>query len=330
MFGLDPVLFWFVATALFANFLNGFNGSANSVATMIASRAMRPSRALLLSAVAHFLGPLLSGVAVATAIGSTVLQRNASQLPVVWAALLATLVWSILASLVGVPSSYSHALMGGLTGAALAGYGLAGIKPAGMLRVLVILFTSPLLGIVAGYLLMRLVLFLCRAATPRVNNFFRRAQIVTATALAFSHGSNDAQKTMGLVTMGLLAREVIPTFAVPVWVVMACAASIALGTALGGWRVITTLGRRFYKIRPIHSFTSQLASSAIIFGAGLLGGPVSTSQIVSTTILSVGAAERMNKVRWGVMRQISAAWFVTIPAVAALAALFYLFLEKMV
>ena len=157
--------------------------------------------------------------------------------------------------------------------------------------------------------------------------FFRQAQPFTAAALALSHGANDAQKTVGLITVGLLAQGALPAFRPPSWVVTACAATIALGTAVGGWSVIRALGRKFYKVRPVHSFTSHLASAVIVFGAGVLGGPVSTSQIVSTTILGAGAAERVNMVRWGVMKQIMVTWLVTMPAVAALAALFYWLLQ---
>jgi PiT family inorganic phosphate transporter len=226
-------------------------------------------------------------------------------------------------SQLGIPSSYSHALIGGLVGAAVAGYGIEALQARGLLRIVLILFTSPLLGLIVGYGMQKLIFFLCRGATPRINTFFRKSQGFTATALALSHGANDAQKTVGLITVGLLAQGALPAFRSPPWVVMACAATIALGTAVGGWSVIRTLGRKFYKVRPVHSFTSHLASAAIVFGAGALGGPVSTSQIVSTTILGVGAAERMNMVRWGVMKQIMVTWLITMPAVAVMAALFY-------
>jgi len=320
----------FAVTALLFDFLNGFHDSANTVATMISSRAMAPREALVLSAIAHFTGPFLFGTAVATTIGHEVVAEQAASMMVVLAALLAAIGWNVLTWLLAIPSSSSHALVGGLVGAAATGYGFQAILLPGLLKVLLILLISPIVGLISGYLLMKGVLFLARGATPRINIFFKRIQMVTALGLALSHGANDAQKTMGIIAMGLLARGVIPRFAVPTWVVAVCAAAMALGTVLGGWRIIRTLGGRFYRIRPIHSFTSQVASAGVILGAALVGGPVSTTHVVSTTILGVGSAERLSKVRWGIMGQIVTAWLLTIPASGLLAALCYMLIERIV
>ncbi len=327
MFGLSPALTIFVVTALVFDFFNGFNDSANSVATIISSRAMAPRKALLLSAVAHFSGPFLFGVAVATTIGHEVLQDSATTVAVAWAALFGAIGWDIFAWLFGIPSSSSHALIGGLLGAGITGYGWGAVRVEGVTKVLLVLFTSPVIGLIGGFLLMKLLLFLTRGASPRVNNFFKRAQALTTTALALSHGANDAQKTMGIIALALFASHTIETFYVPTWVIAACATSIALGTAIGGWSIIKTLGGKFYKIRPVHAFTSQLASASIILGAALIGGPVSTSHIVSTTILGAGAGDRVNKVRWGVMKHIVIAWFLTIPASGVVASIAYLFIR---
>ncbi len=327
MFGLSPALTIFVATALIFDFFNGFNDSANSVATIISSRAMAPRKALLLSAVAHFSGPFLFGVAVATTIGHEVLQDHATTVAVAWAALFGAIGWDIFAWLFGIPSSSSHALIGGLLGAGITGYGLDAVRVEGVTKVLLVLFTSPVIGLIGGFLLMKFILFLTRGASPRINNFFKRAQALTTTALALSHGANDAQKTMGIIALALFASHTIETFYVPKWVVAACATSIALGTAIGGWSIIKTLGGKFYKIRPVHAFTSQLASASIILGAALIGGPVSTSHIVSTTILGAGAGDRVNKVRWGVMKHIVIAWFLTIPASGVVGSIAYLFIR---
>jgi len=191
------------------------------------------------------------------------------------------------------------------------------------------LLLSPILGLIGGYVLMKGVIFLARGASPRINNFFKRSQVFTAVALALSHGANDAQKAMGVIAMGLLATGRLSAFAVPQWVMLLCAGAMSLGTLLGGWRIIKTLGGRFYKIRPVHSFNSQLASTLIILGAALMGGPVSTSQVVSATILGAGAAERLNKVRWGVARNILLTWLLTVPAAAAIAAVSYLLLRHL-
>ncbi|MBN1955759.1 MAG: inorganic phosphate transporter [Anaerolineae bacterium] len=320
----SPFLVVFVAIALLFDFLNGFHDSANTVATMISSRAMRPRAALALSALAHLTGPFLFGVAVATVIGHEVVAEYAATVPVVLAALLAASGWNVLTWLLGIPSSSSHALVGGLIGAAVLSQGWQAILLPGLLKVLLTLFISPLAGLLSGYLLMKVVLFLARGATPRINVFFKRVQFFTATALALSHGTNDAQKTMGIVTMGLVAGGALSRFTVPVWVIATSAGAMALGTALGGWRIIRTMGTKFYKIRPAHSFVSQVASAAVILGAATAGGPVSTTHIVSTTILGAGSAERINKVRWGVAGHIAVAWLLTIPAAALLSGLFYL------
>lgn len=324
----DLILPLFISTALVYTFLNGFNDSANVVATMISSRAMSARQAMSFSAIAHLIGPFLFGTAVATTIGREVITGEAATLPVVWSALLSAILWSLATWLLGIPSSASHALIGGLAGAAILSHGTEAVVSSGLMKVLLALFFSPLLGFVGGYVLMRLTLLLARAASPRINVFFKQSQLVTALALALSHGANDAQKTMGLIVMGLLAGGALPTFSVPQWVVAVCAGAMSLGTLLGGWRIIKTLGGRFYRIRPVHSFNSQLASTVIVLGAALVGGPVSTSHVVSATILGAGAAERVSKVRWGVFKTILWAWILTVPASAGIAALCCLLLKS--
>ena len=315
-----------VALALVFDFLNGFHDSANVVATMIASRSMSPRKALILNAVGNLIGPFLFGVAVAKTIGQDVVSETAATQPVIIAALGGAIVWNLITWLFGLPSSSSHALIGGLIGSALTGYGLDAILVSGLIKVLIALFLSPFFGILAGYLLMNLAILLTREAHPRINYVFKRVQVVTATALALSHGTNDAQKTMGIITMGLVAEGVLEDFVVPLWVVVICAGVIALGTALGGWRIIRTLGAKFYKVRPMDSFISQVASAAVIFGAAFLGGPVSTTHVVSTSIVGVGSADRVSKVRWGIVGDIITSWLLTIPASGLLAAMIYLFI----
>jgi PiT family inorganic phosphate transporter len=194
------------------------------------------------------------------------------------------------------------------------------IQLAGLGKVLLALAISPPLGLIMGYLTMKLVLFLARGATPRINGFFKQSQIVTAVTLALAYGANDAQKTMGVMSLALVTARVLPTFYVPGWVVVISAGSVALGTAVGSRRLIKTLGAKFFKVRPVHGFTTQVASAAVILGAAILGGPVSTTQVVGTAILGVGSAERVSKVRWGVASQITLAWLTTIPCTAFLAA----------
>lgn len=327
---LPWTLILLIGLALVFDFLNGFHDSANIVATMIASRALSGRQALTITAIAEFIGPFLFGVAVATTIGHEVLNGEEIALSVVMAALLAAICWNIFTWWLGIPSSSSHALIGGLMGAAIIQSGVGVVKMSGLGKVLLALAISPPLGLLAGFLVTRLVLFLTRASSPKVNNVFRRGQIVTAIALALSHGTNDAQKTMGIITLGLVTAGAIPTFEVPMWVVAICAAAIALGTATGGWRLIKTLGGKFYKIRPMHGFNTQVASAAVIISAALLGGPVSTTQVVSSAIMGVGSAERVSKVRWGTAGQIALAWLTTIPANAILAALLSAILRRLI
>lgn len=313
-------LYIVIGLALVFDFLNGIHDSSNIVATMIASRAFRPQVALGLTAVAEFFGPFLFGVTVATTIGEEVAQANVLNLDVIVACLFGAITWNILTWLLGIPSSSSHALIGGMVGAVLAGAGLGALKFQGLEKVIIALVTSPLLGFVFGFLFTRIIYFLVRNASNEINKFFKRGQLVTALGMAFSHGTNDAQKTMGIITLSLLIGGYINDFKVPLWVVALSAGAIALGTALGGWKLIRTLGGKFYKIRPIHSFSTQLTSSFVILSASFLGLPVSTSQVVSSAIIGVGSSERFGKVRWSVAEEIVMAWIITIPASALISA----------
>jgi len=319
-----------IALALVFDFLNGFHDSSNIVATMISSRAMSPRSALLMSAVAHFVGPFLFGVAVATTIGSEVVDPAAITSLVIIAALSSAIVWNLFTWYFGLPSSTSHALIGGLIGAVAVSEGIETINLDGLMKVLIALFLSPILGLVLGYLLLKLIYFLARGATPRINALFKRGQWGTSLALALSHGTNDAQKTMGIIAMAMVTTGYVDEFHVPWWVIVLSASAIALGTASGGWRLIETLGGKFFKIRPVHAFGSQLTSSAVILGAALLGGPVSTTQVVSSSIMGAGSADRVSKVRWTVARDIAVAWLLTIPVSALMAAVFYLIADLVV
>ena len=322
------LLILFVILALTFDFLNGFHDSANVVATAIASRAMSPRTALAMCALSNLAGPFLFGVAVATTIGHEVVSQEAVTIPVAIAALVSAIVWNLLTWLLGIPSSSSHALIGGFLGAAIAGYGVEVVRIEGLTKIVIGLFISPVLGLIFGWLIMRIALLFGRWLTPGVNNFFRRSQWITALTLGLSHGTNDAQKTMGVISLGLVAFGVLPEFSVPAWVIAASATAIALGTALGGWRLIRTIGGGFYRIRAIHAFSSQVAGTAVILGAALLGGPVSTTQVISSSVVGAGAAERLKKVRWGVASQILMAWVLTIPFTGLLGGLIFLIVRQ--
>jgi PiT family inorganic phosphate transporter len=318
-----PLIIAVIILALVFDFLNGIHDSSNVVATMISSRALSPRAALFMTAVANFFGPFIFGVAVANTIGHEVVVADAISMQVLIAALASAIFWNLLTWYLGFPSSSSHALVGGFVGAVVIGAGWRAIQLHGIEKILIALFASPILGFLIGYLVLRLVLWISWNANPRINGLFRRGQVFTALALALSHGTNDAQKTMGIITLALVIGGYLKTFEVPAWVILLCAAMIAFGTAVGGNKLIKTLGGKFYRIRPVDGFASQLASAVVILVASIIGGPVSTTQVVSSAIMGVGAAERVNKVRWGVAQEIAVAWLLTIPITALLAAGIY-------
>ena len=312
-----------IALALIFDFLNGMRDASNIVATMISSRAFSPRTALGIAAVAEFLGPFLFGVVVAKTIGNDIVQSQVLTLGVIASALIGAIVWNLITWYFGIPGSSSHALIGGIAGAVIAGAGLGALKLGGLFKVLIALFAAPIIGFIAGFIVTRLIYFFVRGATPRVNELFKRGQWLTALIMAFGQGTNDAQKTMGIIVLSLVIGGILPGFQVPLWVIVVSAAAIAIGTSLGGWRLIRTLGAKFYKIRPLDSFSTQLSSASVVLAASLFGVPVSASQVVSSAIVGVGAAERASKVRWSVMEEIVIAWLITIPASGLLAAGMY-------
>jgi len=308
------LLYILIATALVFDFFNGFNDSASIVATAIASRAMSPRRALVFTAVSQFIGPFLFGVAVANTVGQGLVEPHAVTVPVVLAGVLAAIIWNRITWWFALPSSSSHALVGGLMGAVILSGGFSAIHLDGLIKVLLALFLAPPLGFIAGFIILRWFFFIARDASPRINFMFRHGQMLTCIGLGLSHGTNDSQKTMGIITLGLVSAGVIPNFDVPLWVIAVSAAAISFGTMLGGWRLIRTVGGRMYTVRAVHGFTAHIASTIVIMGAALLGGPVSTTQVISSTIMGAGAAERVSKVRWGVAQEMVIAWGLTIPA----------------
>lgn len=323
-----PLVFIFVISlALIFDFLNAVHGSSNIVATMISSGAFRPWAALAITAMAEFLGPFLFGVAVARTIGSVV-QPNVITLSMLIACLLGTIAWSLLTWFLGIPSSPSHALIGGLMGTALVGVGAGSLQLNGVTKALIGLFAAPVIGFGIGFILTRVIYFLASGASPHINEVFKRGQFLTGVALAVSHGANDAQKAMGIIVLALVIGGFVPGFNVPFWVMLISAAGMGLGTALAGWRLIRTIGGKFYKIRPVHSFSAQLASTLVLLGSSLIGWPVSATQVISSALIGVGASERFGKVRWGVAGDILTAWILTIPASALLSAGIYWLLIK--
>ena len=304
-------------------FFNGFNNSGILVAAPISTRSLAPRLAIALAIVAEFVGPFVFGIAVAATIGRDFLDISAVNINVLLATAFVVIMWNAATWFIGVPSSSSHALAGGLSGASLVAAGTSIFKLSGLIKILGALLLGPLLGLVGGYLLLKLVLYLVQGAPPSINKFFRWLQAITTIALALGHGTNDGQKSMGLITLGLVVLGAQNNFDVPNWVTLATATAMALGVAAGGYRIIRTLGARIYRLRPVHGFTTQAASAGIMLLSSLLGAPVSTAQVVGTSIMGAGAAERARGVRWEVAGQIMMAWLITIPIVAVGAGITY-------
>jgi PiT family inorganic phosphate transporter len=320
---MTTLLLLLVLSASF-DFMNGMRDGSNFAATVVSSRALSLRKSLWLAAVSVFTGPLVFGVAVAYTFGRGIVQPGALNIQVILAALSAALVWNLLTWWLSMPSSSTHAVLGGLLGAVVVGSGWGALMKNGVERVLISLFISPPVGLLAGFLITRLVFWLARYATPRINRFFRQLQLPTEVFVALSYGANDAQKTMGLIPIGLVALGWLPDFRVPLWVMLFSAGMTALGIVMGGQRLVRTLGGGFYKIRPIHGFSSQLSAALVILGAALMGGPVSSSQVITSSILGVGSADRINQVRWPLALSILESWLLTIPLCALLGCLSYL------
>ncbi len=325
-----------VGLALFFDYSNGFHDAANVVATIITTGALSPRKALVMAAVCEFVGPFVFGTAVAQMIGKGIIDIStfdtrvtALSISLVVAALIGAISWNLITWFWGLPSSSSHALVGGMVGAVLVAYGPEKIIWKGLLYVVSVLILSPILGLIFGTLFLKITLHLARNTTPKIKYFFNWMQIPSSIALSLSHGANDAQKSMGLITMSLIILGVSPNFHIPFWVIASCAAAISLGTASGGWRIIKTLGSKIYRLRSVHAFCAQTASASVILGAALFGGPVSTTHVVSSSIMGVGTGERISAVRWGVAKNIIVAWFITIPASALMAGLSF-FLIRMI
>lgn len=320
--GFGLLLIVVIVLAVGFDYINGFHDTANAIATSVSTRALRPSHAILMSATANFVGAL-TGTAVAKTIASgiaTTPAGDAGQI-VVAAALVGAITWNLITWRLGIPSSSSHALIGGLIGSSIAASGLESLNGPGIFeKVIVPLIASPIFGVLIGFGLMVLLLNVFRRAHPkRINDRFRRLQVISAAYMAFSHGSNDAQKTMGIITLALVTGGILAEPTVPLWVVLLAATAISLGTAAGGWRIIKTMGQRVVKLDPVHGFAAETTAATIIIGASTFGMPVSTTHVISSAIIGVGASDRFSAVRWGVAGNIITAWVLTIPASGAVA-----------
>jgi len=319
-----------VVVALMFDFTNGAHDSANAIATVVSTKVLPPRVAVLMAATLDLLGALL-GTKVAETVGGGIIGPEVVTgcTILVMAALIGAIAWNIITWCLGIPSSSSHALVGGLIGSGIAytGWG-APNYPSILHKVLLPLLISPVAGFVVGYFLMVLISWLFVRAHPHtVSTLFKKLQIVSAAFMSVSHGLNDAQKTMGVITLALVIFKIQPDVAIPLWVKLACAASMALGTATGGWKIIKTMGHKIFKLEPVHGFAAETSASAVIMSASLFGAPISTTHVISTAVIGVGSAKRLSAVRWKVARNLVIAWILTIPASACLAALAFRALE---
>jgi len=330
-----------VVIALVFDYTNGLQDAANMLATIVASRAATPIQAAVLVSSFTFLGPILGGTAVANTIGNFIdvsdLQDLAS-LTIVLSGLAGAIVWNLVTWWFGLPASSSQALVGGLVGTVVVAadpehvaWGfteLSAGRLTGVTKVLGALLTSPILGFLFGWVTHRILSFALRGARPIANRYLRGFQWLTTAALAFAHGTNDGQKGMGIIAMLLVLGGVSAEFYVPLWVILASATAITLGTLAGGWRIVRTLGFAIYKVRPIHALDAQITSASVILTASAIGGPVSTTQVVSTAIMGIGASERPKAVRWGTAQHIVGTWLITMPGAAAVSIGFYALISQ--
>lgn len=321
---LQYLIFTVIVLALIFDFINGFHDTANAIATSVSTRAIRPQQAIIMAAFLNFVGAMYSTGVAKTIGGDIVSAAELVDERVIIAALVGAIIWNIVTWWLAVPSSSSHALVGGLIGAVLVSVGSTGLNFYGIGKIIVALIASPVVAIVTGCIVMNVLFVAFGKSNPHIiNSRFKRMQILSAAAMAFSHGSNDAQKSMGIITLALVSGGFLAEFEVPFYVKLLCATAMASGTALGGWRIIKTIGGKIFKLEPISGFAADLNSSVVIFTATLLHLPVSTTHVVSGSIMGVGTAKRVNAVRWGVAQQMVTAWVLTIPCTALMGAAAY-------
>ncbi|GLI37632.1 inorganic phosphate transporter family protein [Geobacter hydrogenophilus] len=312
-----------IGAALAFDYINGFHDTANAIATCVSTRALSVRAAITMAAVLNFAGAMIS-TKVAATIGKGIVDASNVTQMVVLAGILGAIVWDLITWYYGLPASSSHAIIGGLMGAVIAHAGTAALHWKGLEKIVLSLILSPIVGTFLGFVVMVIMLWCFKSTSPySINRHFRRLQVLSAAFMAFSHGTADAQKSMGVITMALVSYGTLSAFVVPTWVKMACAVAMGLGTAAGGWRIIKTVGKDFVKLQPVHGFCVETASAGVILGASSIGMPVSTTHVITSSILGVGLSKRLTAVNWNVAGRILVAWVLTIPASAIMAYVCY-------
>jgi PiT family inorganic phosphate transporter len=313
-----------ILVALLFDYINGFHDAANSIATVVSTRVLTPGKAVVWAAFFNFVAAFAFGTAVAKTVGSGLVDLDVVTFAVIFAGLIGAIVWDLITWYLGLPTSSSHALIGGYAGAAVAKAGIAAIIPGGWTKTLLFIALAPLIGMALGFVLMVAIQWIFSPTSPgRVDHWFRRLQLLSAAAYSLGHGGNDAQKTMGIIAGVLLAGGYISSFRIDLWVVLSAHAAIALGTLSGGWRIIHTMGTKITKLQPVGGFAAETGGAISLFAATYLGVPVSTTHTITGAIMGVGSIKRLSAVRWGVAGRIVWAWILTIPASAIIAALVY-------
>lgn len=309
-----------ILVALFFDFINGFHDAANSIATVVGTRILKPIQAVSLAAIANFVGPFLFGVAVATTIGKGIIDADLVTIPIVLAALVGAIVWNLITWIWGFPSSSSHALIGGIIGAGIAGIGTHVILFSGLQKVVTGIIVSPIVGLLFAFGLCTVIITVFAKRKPgKVNSVFGRLQLISSTYFSLSHGANDGQKTMGIIVLILLAEGILPAFEVPFYVILMAALAISLGTFFGGWRIVKTMAVKITQLRPYQGFAAETGGATILAMLAWAGIPASTTHAISGSIMGAGAVRRLSAVRWGIGKRIVWAWIITIPASAGVA-----------
>lgn len=322
-----------IAAALFFDFVNGFHDSANAIATVVGTRVLKPVYAVSIAAIANFTGPFIFGTAVAATVGKGIIQPEFSTIYVILAGLIGAIVWDLITWYFGLPSSSSHALIGGLVGSALIAGGLNALVFPGIEKTLMFMVVSPMAGFAVAFgFAIILMYYLQQSKASKVNRIFGKLQIGSSIFFSLTHGANDGQKTMGIITALLIAGGLIDSksFVVPLWVILGAAAAIALGTFFGGWRIVKTMAFRLTSLRPYQGFCAETGGGAILASMAWLGIPVSTTHAISGAIMGVGATKRFSAVRWGVGKNLIYAWIITIPASAAVSALVLIVITNLI
>jgi PiT family inorganic phosphate transporter len=321
---LQKFIIFTIVLALFFDFINGFHDSANAISTVVATKVLTPIKAVGMAAVGNLIGPLFFSTAIAATIGTGIIKielasNNEVLVVMIFSALIGAIVWDLITWYLGLPTSSSHALVGGLVGAGLAAIGSGSINPAGVEKTVAFMIISPIIGMVAAFILTVVVIrAFYRVPPTKIDIYFKKLQLFSAFFYSVTHGTNDAQKTMGIITVLLVAYGSLTTFKVPLLVILACHISISLGTFFGGWRIVKTMAQRITKLRPYQGFCAETSGGIVLASMAALGIPVSTTHVISASIMGVGATNKLSAVRWGVARKIVGAWILTIPVTAVI------------